>query len=150
MKRKLFALLMSCIVSGMLFWGCSNGIEEKDVFEGRSSMSKTYVSMINLQKNAAEAGVEVVSKYTDIKLDSCRAANGFVDFNDIGSYLPNDLSSLKRTVDTGTRNGAKEEVTLEEELAEIAENFTSDFEPFYQTHQKLSHFHLYLNPKMGL
>ncbi len=128
MKRKLFTLLMSCIVSGMLFWGCSNGIEEKDVFEGRSSMSKTYVSMINLQKNAAEAGVEVVSKYTDIKLDSCRAANGFVDFNDIGSYLPNDLSSLKRTVDTGTRNGAKEEVTLEEELAEIAENFTSDFE----------------------
>lgn len=139
--KKLKKIVLTLAATVTLF-GCKGNVENKNYdSEPRSNLSKTYISMIELQKSAAEAGIEAVSKYIDLgKYYSRSAISDSIDFNEIGKLLPEDLSTLKRTEQKYTREAGAdlevEEITLEEELSAIVEKFNDDFEKLIPNPEK--------------
>jgi hypothetical protein len=133
------------LLAGIVFTGCKNGFDEETgtrsaksasdiaaALQSSPSTSKvgsTYKNLVGLQLNYAQKGIDTVSEYVDIPNDSERSAyGGPIAFADIGNYLPDDLSTLKRRKPGLNRAAGDVEVTLEEELAVLVEDFTSEFQ----------------------
>lgn len=139
--KKITIIILTLVTTVTLF-GCNGQVDNKNYdAEPRSNLSKTYISMIELQKSAAEAGIEAVSKYVDLgEYYSRSAISDSIDFNEIGKLLPEDLSTLKRTEQKYTREAGTdlevEEITLEEELSAIVEKFNDDFEKLIPNPEK--------------
>ena len=138
MKR--ISKIVLALVTAVSLFGCKNQMEKEEIKkEPSSSLSKTYISMINLQKNAAEAGIEAVSKYVDLGDISARALNTEnLDISEIGKYLPNDLTTLTRKVEKLSRNAEieNEEISLQDELTAITENFNKEFQSLIPNPEK--------------
>jgi hypothetical protein len=95
------------------------------VSEDSSNLTKTYKKIVGLELDYAQKGVDAVQAYIDLPEEITRSAGAeFVDFSKVGRYLPSDLSSLKRIKPGDSRNVLPEEVTLEEELNSLVEEFS--------------------------
>ncbi len=107
--------------------GCKQGVTYLSNEGEYSEVAKKCLDVMNLQAEAARKGVEIVSKYIDLDGEQSRClGNDGVEFDFIGSILPSDLSLLKRTrsISGGNRTvGTYEEVSLEDELEEVVEEF---------------------------
>lgn len=97
MKKITFSF-MSLIGFLIVFVSCSkltsNNVEESS-FEPRSSLAKTYISLVQLQQNAAIAGIDAVSNYVELPNSNYRnISSESFNLDEIGSYLPSNLSTL--------------------------------------------------------
>ncbi|MDR1230428.1 MAG: hypothetical protein LBK61_03380 [Spirochaetaceae bacterium] len=150
MKKKTFSLGLVgfAAVIGLLILGCdvhgidaasrtgetadeemSNPIAELQSAPDTSKVAGTYKKIVGLQLGYAQKGVETVSAYIDIPEAAGRSADsGTVDFESIGKLLPDDLSTLKRIKPASDRSAEGEEITLEEELNILIEDFSAELE----------------------
>jgi hypothetical protein len=95
------------------------------VSEDSSNLTKTYKKIVGLELDYAQKGVDAVQAYIDLPEEIARSAGTeLIDFSEIGRYLPSDLSSLKRIKPGDSRNALPEEVTLEDELNVLIEEFS--------------------------
>ncbi|MDR3123505.1 MAG: hypothetical protein LBU16_06975 [Treponema sp.] len=95
------------------------------ISEDSSNLAKTYKKIVALELDYAQKGVDAVQAYVDLPEETARSAGtALVDFSEIGRYLPSDLSALKRIKPGDSRNALPEEVTLEDELNALAEEFS--------------------------
>lgn len=102
-----------------------------------SEASKVIGNLFELQIKTCEKAVNTVSLYTD-EQNSSRSIFNELDFNDIGKYLPSDLSLLKRTVSKDSRSVAGETITLEEELNEIVNEYEDSLKEIMPDYSKAS------------
>jgi hypothetical protein len=95
-----------------------------------SKVANTYKKIVGLQLDYAQKGVEAVSEYINIPVQTINrsAASGTVDFESIGNLLPDDLSTLRRIKPALDRNAGGEDITLEEELNILIEDFSAELE----------------------
>jgi hypothetical protein len=96
--------------------------------ESTSKVAKTYKSLVGLQMDYAQKSVDTISEYVDIQEINARSVQGTVDFANIGDLLPKDLSTLKRVKPGLDRSVEGEEITLEEELDALAEDFSAELQ----------------------
>jgi hypothetical protein len=95
------------------------------ISENSSNLSKTYKKITGLKLDYAQKGVDTVQAYIDLPTEITRSAGAEpVDFSEIGRYLPSDVSSLRRVKPNDSRNAFVEEVTLEDELNALVEEFS--------------------------
>lgn len=127
MKKGKCLLILSV---GIFIVGCRQGISNlyDNERNSYSDFTKKCLDITDLQTDAANKGIEIVSKYIDIGTPSSRNLNNeTVDFDFIGSLLPDDLTLLKRTklvVGEKRSLGACEiETNLENELNEVVYEF---------------------------
>jgi hypothetical protein len=98
----------------------------------KPNLSKTYKRIIDLQLDYAQKGVETVQEYIEIPHNARSVDETPIDFADIGAYLPDDLTSLKRIKKGSARSltgdSTEEEISLEEELNALANQFSAEFQ----------------------
>jgi hypothetical protein len=138
--KTLAGALALTLVFGMALAGCNiHDVSVGDSQEGtatpyasaETAVLETFNKAVNLQLDAAQKGVEAVNEYIDIQAVSEQAraaADGTIDLFTIGEYLPADLSTLKRTKAGDGRSVEGSEVTLEEELDQIAAEFAEQLQ----------------------
>lgn len=127
--KKTTRIVLALAVSVTLC-GCQEQVnQEKKSFIPRNNLSKTYISLIEIQKKAVSAGLKAVDKYIDLETPSRSVYSNNNNISEIGKYLPDDLTTLRRTIETYTRNAeiTGEEISLQEELSEIIDEFNSEF-----------------------
>ena len=142
---KKISKIVLALVAAVTLFGCKGQVENKEKeISPKNNLSKTYISMIELQKGVAEAGIETVSKYVNIEnLSSRSLVSDEAWLTEIGDYLPADLSTLKRTVEKDSRNAETEadikeveEITLQDELSAIVEQFNNSLEELIPNPEK--------------
>lgn len=134
----IFLFLLSLI-------GCNNFLNIAEVkksneinFETLSystEASRITGNLLSLQLKTCNKAVETVSFYVNNDIAS-RMLIGEIDFNDIGHYLPKDLSKLKRTINTDARSLEEKTVTLEEELNQIVSDYNTSLLEIIPDHSK--------------
>jgi hypothetical protein len=89
-----------------------------------------YPKLAALQAAYAQKGVEAVEAYIPLAENAARNAGGKpIDLMAVGSLLPDDVSTLKRLKPASSRSaGEWEEITLEEELEALADQFSAQFQ----------------------
>jgi hypothetical protein len=140
MKKVCFKVMFIVLLSiGMVFLGCDMLFEnikaqqEKNLQQEESAgetvkstdtgLTKTYKKMALLQTTYAQKGVDIVEKYLDIPDEAARSArDGVPDLDEIGRYLPDDLTVLKRIMIDTARNGMETEISLQDELDALVDN----------------------------
>lgn len=148
MKRLIAFLRNTCAVAGILFLSILSGcgdLDQPEAYEtpkpqpevqpapavpntAPSQLSQTYKKIIDLELRYAQKGVDLVQEYVDLPEPAARnAATSELDFTDIGTYLPADLSVLTRMKPGKTTRSLPQEVTLEQELDALAEQFYQEF-----------------------
>lgn len=94
------------------------------VYEPKTETGKTYSKFTNLITSSLIKTVDTIGNYVD--LESRDRGIDLQPIENIGKLLPNDLSTLKRTVVNG--RGEEEEISLEYELNEIVKQFNEILE----------------------
>lgn len=127
-KWMIASLSVVVLVAATVVFGCSQAAIAPDDASS-SSASTTYLAIVKAQEEHARLAVEAVSRYVDLPGGSGRSAGGgdAMSFDDIGGYLPDDLSTLTRSVPSRAAGG-ETEITLEQELDSIAQDFQSQLD----------------------
>jgi hypothetical protein len=119
MKKLIYSLALLIAVA---FVSCNNDdglLASKNGSQKVSSIASTYKKIVGLQLDYAQKGVDAVNKYIDIPQNATTRGYGeeTIDMNNIGDYLPADLSTLKRkrTINTRAYLDETEESEGEEE-----------------------------------
>lgn len=122
------SLSVMVLVLATVVFGCSQAaIAPED--DSSTSASTTYLAIVKAQEEHARLAVEAVSRYVDLPGGSGRSAGGgdAMNFDVIGGYLPDDLSTLTRSMPSRAAGG-ETEITLEQELEGIAEGFQNQLD----------------------
>ncbi len=132
MKKIVKLIIPSLCIFGLI--GCNNTFESNtnnvnskkidfDNIQYTSEASKITGNLFSLQIKTCQKAVDAVSAYID-NSTAARMAYGEIDFCDIGNFLPEDLSTLKRKKIASNRaTNIEETISLEEELNEIVESY---------------------------
>lgn len=117
------------IITGLFICGC-DFFHHQDLqppVTENSAIVKKYKSLIDLQLDYAQKGFEAASYYIDLPaLDSRSLLNEPIEYERIGALLPADISGLKRIKPSNARNAVAVEISLEEELRTLAEEFEAN------------------------
>lgn len=127
-KCMIASLSVVVLVLATVVFGCSQAaIAPED--DSSTSASTTYLAIVKAQEEHARLAVEAVSRYVDLPGGSGRSAGGgdAMNFDVIGGYLPDDLSTLTRSMPSRAAGG-ETEITLEQELDGIAEGFQNQLD----------------------
>ena len=137
--KKIFNFVAVLTAISGLFFGCSDieeNVSKNEVnitksFEDMPTSAKNCINILNLQTVAATDGLNTIAKYVDIADMTARSLlSGDIDIDDFISTLPENYTKLSRKCDSSDRSATngEEEITLGDELNEIAEKFQSNFE----------------------
>jgi hypothetical protein len=137
------AAVVTALFVSVVLTSCSSPLNEKEapaqakqeqdaIAAPKSNLSKTYGRIVDLQLDYAQRGMETVQEYIDIPNSARSAGKTTIDFADVGAYLPDDLTSLKRIKKGSSRSlagdSAEEEVSLGEELNALTDQFSMEFQ----------------------
>jgi len=122
MNSKKFFAGMSALALALA--GCSAPLDGHQVPNPVvAAYVEKYGAVINSQLDFAQRGFEAVSHYIDLPIMSRAAGGGHLAYGDIGALLPTDISGLRRTLPSNARSGQEIEISLEDELRMLAEEF---------------------------
>ena len=125
-KNAFFFFGILTLLSGLFVFGCDHSLPPDYLPPAMesSAVAKKYNSLINLQIDYAQKGFEAVSHYIDLPaLESRSLLYEPIDYADIGALLPADTSGLKRIKPSNARYAIDSEISLEEELVMLVEEF---------------------------
>lgn len=128
--------MLLLVILSIVFMGCKNLEEDfvgktKDAItvENMSPLAQSCVAVLDLQTKAVEDGLSAISKYINIDETKTRALTSKeIELDDFILSLPDDYLRLtrKKTCSSRSLEGCSEDITLGEELDEIAEKFEQD------------------------
>jgi len=124
MKKIRNTVIAVGIVSIAILTGCQNIIEhttqETELTENDFSTVTGKIAFI--QTTEMKKALSAIENYIDIPKETMRSGEKTIE--DITSYLPDDLSTLKRKKDLKSRNSIEnDEITLDEELQTIINDY---------------------------
>lgn len=124
MKKVRNTVIAVGIVSIAILTGCQNIIEhttqETELTENDFSTVTGKIAFI--QTTEMKKALSAIENYIDIPKETMRSGEKTIE--DIASYLPDDLSTLKRKKDLKSRNSIEnDEITLYEELQTIINDY---------------------------
>ncbi len=129
MKNIISKILTVLCLAAMVCCSNENLVKGKEsttttIYTPQTEAGKTYSNFTNLMTSSLKTGLETVEQYVDIRSNG--RSGDVKTLEEIGNLLPNDLSTLKRTVVTG--RGENVEISLDEELENIIADFNEKVE----------------------